>query len=76
VDVDVSWLHYSPRPRIGVESYSKVDARFALHPARNLELAVVGQDLLGTHQEYWSGGDFVEWSPVRRSAYLKARWSF
>ncbi len=62
----------------GMPSYVRVDARLGWKPLKNLELALVGQNLFdGSHSEF--GGIFVLPSlpsQVERSIYGKVTWRY
>lgn len=80
-----AWLRYVdsvPRPSgytsggfLGVTSYVTFDLRLGWRPLENLELALVGKNLLdGDHLEYVAE-DSVP-SELARSVYAKATWNF
>ncbi|MCE0499620.1 MAG: TonB-dependent receptor [Methylacidiphilales bacterium] len=58
-----------------VPSYFELDARLAWHPTKDLEISIVGQNLLqGQHAEYgFPGPDQVQ---IERSVYGKIAWHF
>ncbi|QTA86058.1 TonB-dependent receptor-like superfamily protein [Desulfonema magnum] len=66
-----AWLRYvDTLSEKNVDSYTTLDVRLAWKPMENLELSVVGQNLLdGQHQEF---------SPfeVERSVYFRLSWRF
>ncbi|MHC1726127.1 MAG: TonB-dependent receptor plug domain-containing protein [Syntrophobacteraceae bacterium] len=72
------WLKYvGDLPSINVESYTILDARLAWRPRKNLEISIVGQNLLDRrHVEAIS--DFVPTieSQIERSVYGKIVWRF
>jgi iron complex outermembrane recepter protein len=58
-----------------VPSYFELDARLAWHPTKNLEISVVGQNLLHEyHVEYGFPGSTQE--AIQRTVYGKITWSF
>jgi len=58
-----------------VPSYFEFDARLAWRPIKDLELSVVGQNLLHDHHpEYGFPGPTRE--EIRRSVYGKISWQF
>ncbi|MBN1141147.1 MAG: TonB-dependent receptor [Deltaproteobacteria bacterium] len=72
------WLRYVDNlPDLGIHSYFGLDARLGYQVAQNLELAVVGQNLLdGRHQEYaffQNAGNALE---MERGVYGKLTWKF
>lgn len=58
-----------------VPGYFELDVKLAWHPTKNLELSVVGQNLLhDQHAEYgFPGPDQVQ---IERSVYGKIAWHF
>lgn len=64
-------------PERRIPAYTSLDARLAWSPRKDLELSVVGQNLLDeAHQEFAS--DIFQTVPVavERRGYLQARWRF
>jgi len=60
-----------------VPAFLQLDARLAWHPRKNLELSVVGQNLLdGRHPESYSEFGDLPLTEIRRSLYGQIRWSF
>jgi iron complex outermembrane receptor protein len=58
-----------------VPSYFELDARIAWHPVKNLEFAIVGQNLLhDRHVEYFNGAPTEE--AIQRAVYGKISWRF
>ena len=78
-DADLRWvdtLHNNNGPTPGsVPSYAELDVRVGWHPTSQLELSVVGQNLLDDHHpEYgFPGAARVE---SERGVYGKATWRF
>jgi iron complex outermembrane receptor protein len=64
-----------PAPTIG--SYVTLDARLAWTPCRNLELALVGQNLLDdSHPEFASEKLDAAVMEIERGVYGKITWQF
>jgi len=60
-----------------IPSYTQLDLRYAWTPVRNLELALVGQNLLDArHREFISNYLPSQQLEIRRSIYLNAVWKF
>ncbi len=60
-----------------IPAYTSLDFRLAWSPSKDLELSLVGQNLLdSSHQEFAS--DIFETVPVviERRGYIQARWHF
>jgi iron complex outermembrane receptor protein len=52
-----------------VGRYFNLDLRLGWHPTKNVELSLVGQNLLAGHHAEWSGG-----TKIQRGIYTKATW--
>ena len=83
VDIDL-WLKFTDESKvlnhvgelITIDSYTTLDARVAWRPKKNLELSIVGQNLLDSkHIEYIDSGifDSVE---IERGVYFKVLWQY
>jgi len=72
------WLRYvDALPSLDVGSYVTMDVRLGWQPAENVELSLVGQNLLDSSvpqfaPSYQTGAT----SPVERGVYAKATWRF
>ena len=70
IDVDL-WLRYVGRlPERDIDSYTVLDARLAWRPRPELELSLVGQNLLESEHSEFSTLE------VERSIYAKIDWKF
>jgi iron complex outermembrane receptor protein len=56
-----------------VERYTTVDGRFSWHVTQELELTLVGQNLLQPHHVEF-GRDLPPLVGIRRTAYVSLRW--
>lgn len=79
LDIAYRWVDELPTNNAGiltfVPSYSELDVRLGWRPTRDLELALVGQNLLHDHhQEFGVPGPGQE--EVGRSVYGKVSWHF
>jgi iron complex outermembrane receptor protein len=73
-EADLQWRYVSSVPNQRVPAYSTADIRVGRRLGRELELAVVGQNLLQpSHLEY--GGNPGPLVRIRRSAYVKLTWT-
>ena len=74
--LDLRIKRVSERPAMGIAAQTELDLRYAWRPRPDLELSLVGQNLLGPHFE--SGSDPLPSQPLRipRGGYLKASWQF
>jgi iron complex outermembrane receptor protein len=77
IDAD-AWLRYTDSfDNGGVSSYVTLDLRLAWRPVKNLELALVGQNLLeNRHQEFRPEQYSRQIYEVERSVYGKLTWKF
>jgi len=77
VELDL-WLRYVGNlPAPAIPSYLTLDARLAWHPWRNIELALIGQNLLdGAHPEFASEKLEAATMEVERGFYGKITWQF
>ena len=75
-----AWLrHVSPirNPNFILPAHTTLDLRLAWQARPNLELSLVGQNLLdGAHQEYGSSYILSTPSEVERGIYARADWKF
>ena len=72
------WLRYVDRlQNLGVGSYVTLDARLAWKPVKNIELSLVGQNLLHDQQlEFQQQILSTQSATVGRSMYGKVTWKF
>jgi iron complex outermembrane receptor protein len=71
-----AWLRYvGPLAAQNVPGYTTMDLRLGWSPSPNLELALVGQNLLDkTHPEFFSRDVQSQQTEVQRSVYGKVTW--
>jgi iron complex outermembrane receptor protein len=77
VSLDCMVRYVDSLPAMGIDSYVSLDVRLGWRPLRNLELSIVGQDLISNrHAEF--GPAFVsgQQAEVPRSVYGKIAWHF
>ncbi|QTA87600.1 TonB-dependent receptor plug domain-containing protein [Desulfonema magnum] len=72
------WLRYADDIQEGeVDAYTTLDARLGWNPLKNLELSIVGQNLLEPqHPEFIEMFLFSEPTQVERCVYGKITWQF
>ncbi len=77
LDLDL-WVRYvDSLPTQDVKSYVTLDARLSWKPRNDLELSIVGQNLLDNqHMEYNSIQDYSISTEVEHSIYGKITWHF
>lgn len=56
-------------PSQNIGRYFNLDLRLGWHASKNLELSLVGQNLLAGHHAEWGGG-----TKIQRGVYTKATW--
>jgi iron complex outermembrane receptor protein len=56
-------------PSQNVGRYFNLDLRLGWQPTKNVELSLVGQNLLEGHHAEWSGG-----TEIQRGVYTKVTW--
>lgn len=77
VEVDLTLRHVSPLSALGIPGYTTMDARLGWKVQRDLELALVGQNLLQMrHTEFRSDLTPSTVTDVPASVYVKALWRF
>ena len=77
LELDCAVRYVESLPAIQVPSYVAVDVRLAWRPLKNLELAIIGQNLLDDrHPEFQSLFIPTERTEVQHSVYGKVTWRF
>ena len=77
VEFDTTLRFVGDLPALGIDNYVTLDARLAWHPRDNLELALVGRNLIESeHPEFASTIIFSLPTEVQRSVYGKVTWRF
>jgi iron complex outermembrane receptor protein len=77
ISLDATLRYVDSLPSLRVESYVTMDARVAWRATKNLEFALVGQDLFTPrHAEFRPTFIQTEPADVPRSFYAKATWHF
>ena len=76
------WLRYvsalgSDAARFSIPAYTTLDLRYAWRPTRDLELSLVGQNLLDNqHPEFVPSLLPAQTLEIERGVYVKAKWQF
>ena len=73
-DLDPTYRYVSALSAPVVPAYNAVDIRLGWHATREIEISLVGQNLVEPHHPEF-GGDPGPLVGVRRSAYLKLTWA-
>lgn len=71
---DAVFRYVSDLPSPATPAYFTVDLRLAWSPVKNLEVAVVGRDLLDDHHPEFSGTTLTR--EVERSVFATLKWSY
>jgi iron complex outermembrane receptor protein len=73
-ELDIAVRRVGALPNPGVPAYTAVDARYAWRLRRELELALVGQNLFDrSHPEF---GNATTRSEMARGVYAKVKWTY
>jgi len=79
LDGDLRWVdvvHGNNGGKLGaVPSYIELGIRFAWHPSKQLEISLVGQNLLQDHHPEF-GAPSPTRGEIRRNVYGKISWRF
>ncbi len=74
---DASAYFSSRLPALGVPSRTRLDSGLTWQPRKSISVSLVGQNLLKDHSlEYFNISGLTQSSLVKRSAYLKVKWTF
>ena len=77
LSLDCTARYVDSLPAIAIPSYLTVDARLGWRPSRNLELALVGQNLADNrHAEFSPSFIATQRTQIERSFYAKVTWHF
>lgn len=75
LDLDVQGRYVGPLRASGVDRYLTADGRIGWHPRRNVEIAVVGKNLLGgSRYEYVPSYSAIVATKVERSVFASISW--
>ncbi len=77
VDLDLIMRYVDELPSIDIDDYWTLDLRAAWRPRENLEIALVGQNLLDSqHQEFAPTFVSIVPSELQRGVYAEVSWEF
>ncbi|MFN3323246.1 MAG: TonB-dependent receptor plug domain-containing protein [Bryobacteraceae bacterium] len=76
LEFDTFVYYVGPLKADNIPSYTRVDLRFGWRLPNGLEFSLNGQNLLGSHAEFFSEEGFVARKEIGRSAYAKIAWRF
>jgi iron complex outermembrane receptor protein len=63
-------------PSVGIPSYFSLDVRLGWQPTPNLDLSLVGQNLLDDHHPEFAQSTFTQATEVPRGVYGKVTWRY
>ncbi|MDE2388015.1 MAG: TonB-dependent receptor plug domain-containing protein [Betaproteobacteria bacterium] len=77
VELDAFFRHINKLPGLGVASYQTLDLRLAWKPKSNMEVSVIGQNLLQSHHPEFMP-ELIQTMPVQiqRGVFGKFTWRF
>ncbi len=78
-ELDVWWRYVDSLPALNIPGYMEADVRFGWRPTKNIEISIVGQNLLDhRHPEFRTSGSGAggRVPEVERSVYGKVTWQF
>ena len=78
LELDLSPRYVDSLPSVKVDSYVELDARLAWKPFKNLEMSLIGQNLLDNHHPEYIQDVIVSTgsTEIERSVFFKLEWSF
>ena len=78
LECDLNFRFVDKLPDFNVKSYASLGVRLAWKPCPNLELAIVGQNLLSNHHAEFKGEAIMSSLPteIERGVYGKITWRF
>ena len=76
IQLDTTLRYVDNLPNQNIDSYTEMDIRVAWMPVKNLELSVVGQNLLNSQHAEYTDNIFSMPMEVQRGFYGKFSWSY
>ena len=78
LELDLSPRYIDNLPSVKVDSYVELDARLSWKPFENLEMSLIGQNLLDNHHPEYIQGVIVSTgsTEIERSIFAKIEWRF
>jgi iron complex outermembrane recepter protein len=77
VSLDLDWRYVDHLPYYQIDGYFELDARLGWHITKNVETAIVGQNLLhDQHQEFSPSYIDTRATEIPRSFYAEVTWRF
>lgn len=77
IELDTFLRYVDDLPEFNIDSYVELDMRLGWKPIKNLELSLVGQNLLNkSHPEFIDTSFVLPATEVERSVYGKVVWKF
>ena len=75
LELDIILRYTDNLPALSIPSYVTMDVRLAWLPTENLEMSIVGRNLLDAQHPEFTAGDFYS-SQVQREVYGMATWRY
>ncbi len=76
ISFDTSYYYVGALPAREISAYNRVDARLAWKLKHNLQLSLVGQNLLQPRHEEFGNDDQVVGTEAERNVFARVAWSF
>ncbi len=76
IHLDTTIRYVDNLPNQNIDSYTEMDIRIAWMPVKDLELSIVGQNLLDSQHAEFSNGPFSTSLEVQRGFYGKFSWNY
>jgi iron complex outermembrane receptor protein len=77
LQLDITGRYVDSLPALGIDSYVTADVRLGWRPIKNLDISIVGQNLLDNqHAEFGSSVVREQQTEVERAVYGKVTWTF
>ena len=77
MELDGALRYVGRLPSSNIDSYLEMDLRLGWEPIKNLEISLVGQNLLDNSHSEFTGPLFgLPQTEVQRGVYGKVRWEF
>ncbi|MBV8939165.1 MAG: TonB-dependent receptor, partial [Alphaproteobacteria bacterium] len=76
VEMDNVLYYVSTLPSLNIPSYFRFDTRLAWKVVDNVELSLVGQNLLQAQHKEFSGFLYQPTVEIPRAVYANVRWNF
>ena len=78
IELDLSPRYTDNLPSLKIDSYVELDARLSWKPLKDLDVSLIGQNLLDKHHPEYKQSLIAETgsSEIQRSVFVKIEWKF